>query len=210
LTSVILNIELMDELIKDRELQEFKAFVDRTRNNVQRLKKLINELYKSAKLISGNFDPEAVLFDFEEMIDETVHSIQQIYPGYAILKKNTPTVTLFADRDKLIQVLTNYLTNAIKYGDGNPTIEIDIQLEETLVTVSVKDYGRGIPIKDLPYIFNRFYRAEKTKSFEGLGLGLFLSRQIIEAHKGRTWVESQEGDGSTFYFSLPLTHPDQH
>jgi PAS domain S-box-containing protein len=210
LTSVILNIELMDELIKDRELQEFKAFVDRTRNNVQRLKKLINELYKSTKLISGNFDPEAVLFDFEEMIDETVHSIQQIYPGYTILKKNTPPVTLFADRDKLIQVLTNYLTNAIKYGDGNPTIEIDIQLEETLVTVSVKDYGRGIPIKDLPYIFNRFYRAEKTKSFEGLGLGLFLSRQIIEAHNGRTWVESREGNGSTFYFSLPLTHPDQH
>jgi signal transduction histidine kinase len=109
----------------------------------------------------------------------------------------------------LIQVVTNYLTNAVKYSDGNTTIDLEIKLEDEAVVVSVKDHGKGIPAKDLPYIFNRFYRAEKTKGLEGLGLGLFLSRQIVEAHNGRTWVESREGEGSTFYFSLPLTHPDQ-
>jgi PAS domain S-box-containing protein len=209
LTNVILNIELMDELMKERSLDEFKGFVDRTRNNVQRLKKLINELYKSTKLISGNFDPEASLFDFEEMIDECIQSIRQLHPGFSIVKNGGNSITLFADRDKLIQVVTNYLTNAVKYSDGNPTIDLDIKLEEGEVVVSVRDHGKGIPTKDLPYIFNRFYRAEKTKGLEGLGLGLFLSRQILEAHKGRTWVESREGEGSTFFFSLPLTHPDQ-
>jgi PAS domain S-box-containing protein len=209
LTNVILNIELMDELMRERSLDEFKGFVDRTRNNVQRLKKLINELYKSTKLISGNFDPEATLFDFEEMIDECIHSIQQLHPGFSIVKNGGTNVTIFADRDKLIQVVTNYLTNAVKYSDGHPTIDLDIKLDEAAVIVSVRDYGKGIPSKDLPYIFNRFYRAEKTKGLEGLGLGLFLSRQILQAHNGRTWVESREGEGSTFFFSLPLTHPDQ-
>jgi PAS domain S-box-containing protein len=208
LTNVILNIELMDELMRERSLDEFKGFVDRTRNNVQRLKKLINELYKSTKLISGNFDPEASLFDFEEMIDETIHSIRQLHPGFSIVKTCGTNVTLFADRDKLIQVVTNYLTNAVKYSDGNTTIDLEIRVGEAEVIVSVKDHGKGIPTKDLPYIFNRFYRAEKTKGLEGLGLGLFLSRQIVEAHNGRTWVESREGEGSTFFFSLPLTHPD--
>jgi signal transduction histidine kinase len=87
-------------------------------------------------------------------------------------------------------------------------VEVSTATEDGSVIVVVKDYGRGIPAKDLPYIFNRFFRVEKTKSLEGLGLGLFLSRQIIEAHQGRTWVESVEGQGSAFYFSVPLTHPD--
>jgi signal transduction histidine kinase len=134
--------------------------------------------------------------------------VRQLYPAYQILKTSSIDVQLFADRDKLIQVMTNFLTNAIKYSDGNPRVEVGTATEEGSVIVSVRDYGRGIPSKDLPYIFNRFFRAEKTKSLEGLGLGLFLTRQIIEAHHGRTWVESKEGEGSCFYFSLPLTHPD--
>jgi PAS domain S-box-containing protein len=208
LTNVILNIELMDELMKEKEMHDFRDFIGRTRNNVQRLKKLINELYKSTKLISGNFAPESALFDFDEMIDESIQSVRHVYPHFTITKKDGQPLTLFADRDKLIQVVTNYLTNAIKYSDNNINIEIEILVDAGLVTVAVTDYGRGIPAKDLPYIFNRFFRAEKTKSLEGLGLGLFLSRQIVEAHGGRTWVESEEGKGSTFYFSVPLTHPE--
>jgi len=208
LTNVILNIELMDELMKEKEMEEFRDFIARTRNNVQRLKKLINELYKSTKLISGNFAPESAPFDFDEMIDESIQSVRHVYPDFTIIKKDRQPVTLFADRDKLIQVVTNYLTNAIKYSDGNIYIEVGIRVDEGSVTVAVSDYGRGIPAKDLPYIFNRFFRAEKTRSLEGLGLGLFLSRQIVEAHGGRTWVESAEGKGSTFYFSVPLTHPE--
>jgi PAS domain S-box-containing protein len=204
LTNVILNIELVDQMLREKELDEFKGFIDRAKNNGQRLKKLINELYKSTKLISGNFDPESTLFDFEEMIQEAIISARQIYPHYNIVKKGNTGATLFADRDKLMQVVTNYLTNAIKYSDGDINVEVETNLEENSVILCVKDFGRGIPARDLPYIFNRFFRAEKTKNLEGLGLGLFLSRQIIEAHNGRTWVDSTEGNGSCFYFSLPL------
>lgn len=208
LTNIILNIELMDELHRDNEFEEFGSFIERSKTNAHRLKKLINELYKSTKLISGNFDPEGTVFDFEEMIDEAIHSIRLVHPNFDIAKTIRDPVTIFADRDKLTQVVTNYLTNAVKYSDGNTHIEVEIKVEENSAVFSVRDYGKGIPAKELPYIFNRFFRAEKTKSLEGLGLGLFLSRQIIESHKGRTWAKSEEGKGSTFYFSIPLTHPD--
>ncbi|MBS1606532.1 MAG: PAS domain S-box protein [Bacteroidetes bacterium] len=204
LTNVILNIDLVDEMLKEKNLDEFRGFMERTRVNAQRLKRLINELYKTTKLISGNFDPERSVFTLEEVIDEAIESVQQVHRQFTISKKGDPQVPLFADKEKLIQVITNYLTNAVKYSNGNYDIEVGCFLEGDSVVVSVRDYGKGIPAKDLPYIFNRFYRAQKTKNLEGLGLGLFLSRQIVTAHGGRTWVESEEGKGSTFYFSLLL------
>ncbi|WP_431209652.1 sensor histidine kinase [Puia sp. P3] len=103
-----------------------------------------------------------------------------------------------------MQVITNYLSNAVKYSEDNYDIEVSTVVEGDSVVVSVKDYGKGIPARDIPYIFNRFYRAQKTKNLEGLGLGLFLSKQIVTAHGGNAWVESEEGKGSTFYFSILL------
>jgi len=130
LTNVLLNIELVEQMLKEKELDEYKDFIARAKNNGQRLKKLINELYKSTKLISGNFDPECTLFDFEEMIQEAIISARQIYPHYNIIKNGNTGTTLFADRDKLLQVVTNYLTNAIKYSDGNINVEVETSLEE--------------------------------------------------------------------------------
>jgi len=208
LTNVILNIDLLDEMLKERHLDEFRGFMDRGRTNAQRLKRLINELYKTTKLISGNFDPDRSVFILEDVIDDAIESVRQVHSQYTITKKGNSQVSLFADREKLIQVITNYLTNAVKYSNGNYDIEVGAFLEGDSVIVSVKDYGKGIPAKDLPYIFNRFYRAQKTKSLEGLGLGLFLSSQIVTAHGGRAWAESEEGKGSTFYFSLLLPVSD--
>ncbi len=204
LTNVILNIDLVDQMLKEQNLEEFQGFIDRARIGSQRLKRLINELYKSTKLISGNFDPERSVFTLDEAIDEAVESVRQVHNQYTIRKIGDFQVSLFADREKLVQVITNYLTNAVKYSDGKYDIEVGSLLEGDSVIVSIADHGRGIPSKDLPYIFNRFYRAQKTKNLEGLGLGLFLSKQIVTAHGGRAWVESEEGKGSTFYFSILL------
>jgi len=204
LTNVILNVEMIDEMLKEKNLGEFREFIDRVRTNSQRLKKLINELYKSARLISGNFDPDRSVFTLEEVIDEAIESIRQVSKKHMISKKGNSQVSLFADREKLMQVITNYLSNAIKYSEDNYDIEVSTVVEGDSVVVSVKDNGKGIPARDIPYIFNRFYRAQKTKNLEGLGLGLFLSKQIITAHGGNAWVESEEGKGSTFYFSILL------
>lgn len=209
LTNVILNIDIIDQMLKEHKLEEFEGFIHRARINAQRLKRLINELYKSTKLISGNFDPERSVFLLAEVIDEAIESVRQTNTDFSIHKTGNDQVSLFADKEKLIQVLTNYLSNALKYSDGSKVIEVRCHVEGDSVIVSVSDHGRGIPERELPYIFNRFYRAQKTKNLDGLGLGLFLSKQIVTAHGGRAWVESKEGKGSTFYFSLLLPTPSE-
>jgi PAS domain S-box-containing protein len=203
LTNIMLNIDWMDQLSKEKEVDGFSDFISRTKRNVERLKKLVNELYKSTKLISGNYDLQGEVFDFDEMVEETIQAIRQAHPSYHIELRGKAELTLSADKDKLMQVLTNYLTNAVKYSGGSTHIEVSVVVREGSLVVAVTDRGKGIPAKELPFVFDRFYRAEKTRNLEGLGIGLFLSRQIVEAHQGRTWVESTEGEGSTFYFSLP-------
>ena len=203
LTNIMLNIDWMDQLCKEKDVDGFGDFISRTKRNAERLKKLVNELYNSTKLISGNYDLQGEVFDFDELAEETVAAIRLAHPDYDIELRGKAELTLSADKDKLMQVLTNYLTNAVKYSGGNTHIEVSVAVRDGSLVVAVTDRGKGIPAKELPFVFNRFYRAEKTRNLEGLGIGLFLSRQIVEAHQGRTWVESVEGEGSTFYFSLP-------
>ena len=207
LTSVLLTLEIMEDMLKEKNLDEFDEHISRGKNNAQRISKLIKELYNSTKISSGNYDLEWGYFDFDKVIGESTNAIRQIYPDYHIVIKGAAGIPIYGDKNKLVQVIVNYLTNAIKYSTTDFNIEIGIEKGEESITVFVKDHGTGIPTKDLPYIFNRFFRAEKTRNFEGLGLGLFLCRQIIGAHHGLTWAVSEEGQGSTFYFSLPLRSP---
>jgi signal transduction histidine kinase len=100
-------------------------------------------------------------------------------------------------------VITNFLSNGIKYSNGKTDIIINVSHEDDLVTVSVKDEGFGIPKNQIPFLFERFFRVQKTRNIEGIGLGLYLCQQIILAHKGAIWAESEEGKGSTFYFTIP-------
>jgi len=111
-----------------------------------------------------------------------------------------------ADPGRIEQVLTNLLTNAYKYGTPQTTIEVRIAPETKAVRVSVQNEGPGIPSEDLPGLFERFYRTRQAQSstIEGLGLGLYISRELIRAHGGRMWVESTPGATTTFSFTLPL------
>jgi two-component system phosphate regulon sensor histidine kinase PhoR len=111
------------------------------------------------------------------------------------------------DRHYLEQVLINLLENAIKYGREGGRITIStIEKSPTEIEISVQDDGIGIPKEDLPRIFERFYRVDKGRSQElgGTGLGLSIVKHIVQGHGGRVWVESQLGQGSVFYFTLPI------
>jgi two-component system CheB/CheR fusion protein len=190
--------------MSEEKLDGYKEFLERAARNAERLKKLINELNKSTKLISGSYELQAVLCVLDGCISESIDALRHAHPDFYVEHRPVGEVKVLADRDKIMQVLNNYLSNAVKYSGENKHIVVGATVGESSVTVAVTDWGKGIPIKELPFIFNRYYRAEKTRSLEGLGVGLFLCRQIIEAHNGRTWVESVEGKGSTFYFSLPI------
>src|SRR5665213_246479 len=178
--------------------------LQRSKNNIARLNRMIAELYDATKINSGKLKLDISTFDFKEMIKEAIETIQVLQPSYNIIVKSDGDIKVPGDRYRLIQVVTNYLSNGIKYSNGKTDVILTISHDEKSVSVSVKDEGLGIPKNQLPYIFNRFFRAEKTRNLEGIGLGLYLCRQIIHAHKGMVWVESEEGKGSTFYFSIPL------
>ena len=111
-----------------------------------------------------------------------------------------------ADQEKIEEVISNFLSNAMKYSHKGSKISIVCKKLNGSIQVSVIDEGIGINVKDHEKLFHRFYRVEneKMKNITGFGIGLYLSSEIIQRHKGKIWVESEEGKGSTFYFSLPL------
>ena len=113
---------------------------------------------------------------------------------------------VIADRDKIGQVINNFISNAVKYSAGGSTIQVACVTVDCMAVVSVSDEGEGIKQEDQAKLFDRYYRIEgpHTKTVAGFGIGLYICAEIIQRHDGRIWVESEIGKGSTFYFSLPV------
>jgi two-component system, OmpR family, sensor histidine kinase VicK len=190
--------------LKAKDYDAMPAMLQRNKNNLERLNKMIAELYNATKISSGNIVIEKGLYHFGEMIQEASETIHALQPDYKIVITGDGNFAVEGDRYRMMEVVTNYLSNGIKYSAGNTEVILAIKANKNSVTVSVKDKGLGISAAQLPYIFERFFRAEKTKNLEGLGLGLYLCQRIILAHGGKVWAESEEGKGSVFYFSVPL------
>lgn len=203
LANLVLCNELLGELIFENNIETTKDILQRSKSNVSRLNRLIGELYESVKVSSGNLKLDVSAFNFEEMIMEAIDTIKVLHPAFNIVMSGEANMEATGDRHRLIQVVTNYLSNGIKYSDGHTNVFLHVSHDADNVTVSVKDNGLGISQEYLPYIFDRFFRVEKTKNMEGIGLGLYLCSEIIKAHRGKVWAESEEGKGSVFYFSIP-------
>jgi len=204
LANITLCNDLMLEYITENNTKEVNHLLQRSKSNILRLTKMIAELYDATGVNSGNIKLEVSTFNFREMVREAIETVQVLHPSYNIIIDGECEIDVNADRFRITQVVTNYLSNAIKYSAGQKDVALSISHTQSEITVSVVDNGIGISPEQLPYVFNRFFRVEKTKDLEGIGLGLYLSRQIIQAHKGRVWAESEEGKGATFYFTIPV------
>ncbi len=204
LTNLILSNELMTEAIKENDLSQIESILARFERSVQRMNKMISGLSESTKIHSGIFELETSRFNFGNMIKEAIEVTETLNPSFRIIVNGDTDFSVVADRYRLIQVITNYLSNAIKYSVENKEVTLEISRNHDSVTVAVNDKGIGISKESLPYIFERFFRVKKTRKIEGIGLGLYLCKQIIHAHEGDVWVESEENKGTTFYFSIPL------
>ncbi|MEO6638388.1 MAG: PAS domain-containing sensor histidine kinase [Ginsengibacter sp.] len=202
LAGMSLTNSLIRELIPNEKSSLIEKLLQRNAKNITRLNRMVTELYEATKITSGNFVLEIAPVNFDEVIADAMETIRTLYPDFTILVSGKGGL-VSGDSYRLVQVVTNYLGNAIKYSGSNKTIELHVQADAVSVMVSVNDSGVGIPEKQLPYVFERFFRVDKTKDIEGLGIGLFFCKRIIEAHNGKVWVESQEGSGSQFYFSIP-------
>lgn len=211
LTSMRSYIEaLSDGAWQDEEVAP--NFLKVTLDETDRMIRMINDLLDLSRMDSGKAVMQLEYVNFNELVSfvldrfDMIVDIQDSGKKYRIRRDFTKR-DLWAevDTDKIIQVVDNIMNNAIKYSPDGGTITVRLSETHNNIVLSITDQGLGIPKKDLARVFDRFYRVDKARARKqgGTGLGLAISKEVMKAHGGNIWVESQEGRGSTFYITLP-------
>lgn len=172
---------------------------------LDKLTKIIGDFLNVNALPGKNLPFNYEEFDFKNLVQETVENVSTLSQLHFLTVKKNETIICRGDRLRLEQVITNLLTNAVKYSPQSNQVVINSVIKDNNILLSVQDFGIGVNKENITRIFDRFYRVNNGLRFGGLGLGLYISSEIIKGHKGSLWVESQPGKGSTFYFTLPLT-----
>ena len=172
---------------------------------VDRLTRLIEDLLDVSRIQSGKLSFQLEYVDLTELLQDVLERYRDPLAdsNCELRVALEPGVRALVDRGRVEQVIVNLLSNAIKYAPGTP-LEIELKKEDGVARISVRDNGPGIGTDEKSRIFERFGRAAGSRNIGGLGLGLFISRQIIEAHGGTIEVNSQPGQGSEFVIVLPL------
>jgi signal transduction histidine kinase len=210
LTSLHLQAQIFERSLKSGDPRAVDP--DRVKNyfslvlrQTKRLAKLIENMLDVSKISAGRLSLEHTPFDlvvFAREFAEILNKNQE-QPVQISLNTAVDSLILKGDRDRIEQIFENLLTNAIKYGNGNP-IQIEISKDGEFASIKFTDRGIGIARDNLERIFNRFERAVSFNKISGLGLGLFITKQIVIAHRGTIEVKSELGVGSSFTVKLPL------
>lgn len=182
-----------------------RNFIEKSIRQLDKLNTLVSDLFDISKIKAGKLEFHVEELDLSALIVEICDALAQtITPHQIDLGMNLGLVVM-GDRIRLEQVITNLINNAAKYAPNAPEIKVIAEKnKDGEVVVAVKDYGPGINKENQSRIFGQFYRIQNhQRPVSGLGLGLYITREIIERHGGRIWVESEEGKGATFSFSLP-------
>jgi signal transduction histidine kinase/DNA-binding response OmpR family regulator len=206
LTTIKAYVQLLERSME--ETDPTKLYVDRALVQIRKLDNLIVDLLDLSKIESGKLKFNKKPFHFESTLSNAIEMIRQTYPDYRIVLKGTADIELYGDEMRIEQVIINYLTNAVKYSPDHKEIHIEagMQPDEQLF-FQVRDFGIGIGKDHQSHVFSKFYRVEEAANrFQGLGIGLYICAEIIRRHEGKYGVESEPGQGSAFYFSVPVTH----
>lgn len=197
--------QLIEKLLPPEVDEKILQTIRKSMTNIDRLNNLITSLLDVSKIQAGKIEVHKEYFDLDEMVKETVDHVQSTSKTHTITIEGLTGKQCYGDRHRLEQVLTNLLNNAIKYSPKSTQVLVHLSQVSDYVKVAVTDFGLGIKREDKKKIFERFFRADNLqKKFPGMGIGLYVSEQIIKNHKGSLWVESEEGEGATFNFTLPL------
>lgn len=186
--------------------QEFLRVVE---EETDRLTRLISDLLDMSKIESGRMELNKREFDLAELVRIVCEKLRSQADKHRIsIHLESRSLPVYADADKIEQVLVNLIDNAIKYSPQGGDVEVTLKVHRREAELVVTDHGVGIPEEHLPHIFEKFHRVDNraTREIYGTGLGLFVSKSIVEAHDGAIWAESVLGEGSTFHFTLPLSY----
>ncbi|MBI2952927.1 MAG: PAS domain S-box protein [Chloroflexi bacterium] len=183
-----------------------RKMLDGINRGADRIDRIIKDLLDISRLHLGHLELSVERIDLPEMVDEVVNRAAATTTKHRVRVVRAEPVVVQGDRDRLEQVLFSLLDNAIKYSPKGGDIDVAVEVRDHEAVVSVTDRGVGIPREKQNHIFERFYSAHTGTPYDygGMGVGLFISREIVGRHGGRMWFESEEGKGSSFHFSLPL------
>jgi PAS domain S-box-containing protein len=203
LTSINGYLQIISSMVTE---EKAKLFVIKTRKQLKKLNSLVDDLLDVSKIEAGKLQLKLSDFNLRLVIDDVIELLSYgSNRHHIILETNVAELWINADAHRIEQVIINLLNNAIKYAPGTDNIHIYLEQEAANIKVGIRDYGLGIAPEKLNDIFSRFYRVDDNNpTISGLGIGLYLSKEIILRHNGNIWAESELGVGSTFWFTVPL------
>ncbi|MCA9979911.1 MAG: ATP-binding protein, partial [Anaerolineales bacterium] len=213
LRTPIASLKALIETLQDGALEDPPAaqrFLSRAATEVEALTQIVEELLTLSRIESGQVRLQLEPVAVSELVMRPVERLlppAQRQDVALILDLPAGLPLVLADVAHVQQVVTNLVHNAIKYTPQAGQITLSAKLSEDEVVISVKDTGIGIPASEVSRVFERFYKSDRARrrgEVGGTGLGLAIAKHIIQAHEGRIWVKSKEGNGSTFFFSLPI------
>lgn len=203
LTSLKGYIQLME--YQNNLPESSKIFVTKATSSINKLQHLIDQLLDASKIQAGKLKFNKQELDLTKLVEQCIETSQYMYPAFKIKKDLEKNITVYGNDERLEQVVMNLISNAVKYSPNNKEIVIKASRNGTKAMVSVKDFGIGMSITDQKSIFQRFYRVNgHDGTMPGLGMGLYISSEIIREHDGEIKVKSKLNQGSVFSFNLPL------
>lgn len=180
-------------------------FIKKCLDNLFKLETLVKDLLDTSKINSNKITFNFTAFQYHELIKELLESLQATHINHQFIIQNLPEVMLTADVLRIEQVLNNFISNGIKYSPTDNRILIDVQIRDNEVITCIQDYGIGIAKENHEKLFDKFYRVDHSSlKYQGMGLGLYISSEIIRKHQGKLWIDSDLNKGTKIYFSLPI------
>jgi len=208
ITALKASLQLLRRM-KDKPYEMTNVLVEQANKSMDRVTTLIENLLNANKITEGQLNLNKTSFCLAKMIEDCCQHVR-IDGIYSIITDGDTELTVYADCDRIDQVVVNFINNAIKYAPESKEIHVLIEKIDNQAKISIHDNGPGIPEDKIPYLFDRYFRADSGgMQFSGLGLGLYISAQIIKRHNGQIGVESETGKGSTFWFTLPLSNQSE-
>jgi PAS domain S-box-containing protein len=203
LTSIKGYSQLLTSNLKSLNPEESLFYSCKLVQNVNRIIKMFDNMAAVATIDTGRMQLNNSIFNINDLIREVADDLQRTTTIHEIKAELCPSRGISGDKERLGQVLFNLISNAIKYSPSGGEIYISSKTEDDAVIISIHDHGIGIPEGEKQKVFDRLYRVDNAKEIKGLGLGLYISNQIIQLHGGSIWVQSEKEKGSTFHFNLP-------
>lgn len=205
-TSIKAYAQVLEKMLSRKGETKEAQMIGRMDMQINRLTSLIGDLLDVTKINSGKLQFNDSEFDFVPMVGELVEELQRTTEKHTLIEQHDAVGVVYGDRERIGQVISNLITNAIKYSPQADKIIISTSLKDDEVELRVQDFGIGISKDKLAKVFEQFYRVsgDMQHTFPGLGLGLYISSEIIKREGGRIWVTSEVGKGSTFCFAIPL------